>query len=233
MSRGFLFFPPALIRCNRRYNHSVDHQTAWEKRIQQRFPEFEGTATEAEFFNQWAFTGKFVDYGSNSAECGLCGNHRLRYHFLVVHRETGEALWVGSQCVLSFGVSGRLVNQKQRTARQTQEPAASQKSVLQLIDQLQNIYHQVTRSDQRKIRWLVGKFQQSGAFSPKDAAWLFQVMLVCGVRPDFKIFPITLRTKKDRTELKALSLTLRRLLAPSLDEKQRAECVKMGIDLGE
>ena len=211
----------------------MDDLNAWEKRIQQRHPEFENEVDETEFFNQWHFTGRFVDHGSNSAVCGLCGNSKLRYHFLIAHRETGEALWVGSQCVLNFGVSGRLVNQKQRSARQDEAPAASEENVLQLVNQLQNVYQLVTRSDQRKIRWLVGKFQQRGAFSPKDTAWLFQVMLICGVRPDFAAFPLTLRTKKDRAELAELSLTARRLIAPSLTEEQRTECANRGIDLGE
>ena len=207
----------------------MDNRSSWEKRIQQRFPEFHDT--EADFFKQWFFTGKFVDHGANNAVCGLCGNHKLRYHFLVAHRQTGEAIWVGSQCVLHFGVSGTLVGKKQRQARQEQALEANENSVLALIDQLQSIYQQVTQSDQRKIRWLVGKFQRQGAFSPSDIAWLFQVMLVVGVRPDFTLFPIALKTKKQKNELANLSLTARRLIAPSLTEAQQAECKKMGIDL--
>lgn len=210
-------------------------QTDWENRIKRRFLEYQGEGTEEDFFTQWTFTGKFVDHGRPSAACGLCGNQKLRYHFLVAHRETGEAMWVGSQCILNFGVSDKRISKRQRDARRADDAALrhesvlAEKSVLAIIDQLQNVYQQVTQSDQRKIRWLAGKFQQRGAFSPQDAAWIFQVMLVCGVRPEFELFPISLRTKKEKAELLALPLTTRRLVAASLTDGQKVECEKLGI----
>lgn len=208
-------------------------QTDREDRIKQRFPEYRDGGTEEDFFNQWTFTGKFIDHGSPSAVCGLCGNQKLRYHFLIAHRETGEAMWVGSQCILNFGVSDKRISKRQREARressQADDAALGQERVLAIIDQLQNVYHQVTQADQRKIRWLVGKFQQCGAFSPQDAAWIFQVMLVCGVRPEFELFPISLRTKKEKAELSALPLTTRRLVAAGLTDEQKTESEKLGI----
>jgi hypothetical protein len=215
----------------------VDDHSAWEKRIQQRFPAYSEAGSEAGFFDQWVFTGKFIDHGTTSAVCGLCGNQNLRYHFLVAHRETGEAIWVGSQCVLNFGASEKKVAKKRRLARKknrkAQEPAIEEERILAIFDQLQTIYPKVTQNDQRKIRWLVGKFQQCGAFSPEDAAWIFQVMLVCGLQPKFQLFPISLRTKKEKAELAALPLTTRRLVAASLTEEQKATCEEMDIHLGD
>ncbi|HKJ27721.1 MAG TPA: hypothetical protein VJ965_08790 [Anaerolineales bacterium] len=207
----------------------MDDQTAWEKRIQQRFPTLLDKGSEAEFFAQWIFTGKFVDHGANTAVCGLCGNQKLRYHFLIAHRETGEAVWVGSQCVLNFGVSKKRMTRKQSEARRARNAAAAEEKIPTIIDQLQQVYPLVTQSDQRKLRWLVGKFQQTGSFSPQDAAWVFQVMQICGIQPDFEVFPLSLRTKKEKAELAGLPLNARRLVAASLTETQKTECRKLGI----
>lgn len=96
---------------------------------------------------------------------------------------------------------------------------------------LQGIYLMASASEQRQIRWMVGKFQRRGGFSPADLGWLFTASLASGIRLDPQLFPMILRTKKDRGELRGLSASALAWLGPALTDKQRAKLGEMGISL--
>ena len=86
----------------------------WKQRLTARYPDFQAGEDEQAFFRQWTHTGQFKDHGKPTAVCDLCGNTGLRYHFLVANRQTGEAIWVGSECVLNFDLSEAAVHARQR-----------------------------------------------------------------------------------------------------------------------
>ena len=210
----------------------MDDEYSWEERLQQRFEGYQKEGTE--FFRQWAYTGSFRDYGQPSAVCEMCGTPGLRYHYLVAHRTTGEAIWVGSQCVLNFELGEETQKHRlkaQRDAQQALHEQIHQDRVQSLIEQLQAAYQKAGQSEQRKIRWMVGKYQRRGAFSPSDAAWLLQVMLVCGVQPEVENFPISLRTKREKAELRGLSVTEKKLVTACLTDEQKQLCTQLGIRL--
>lgn len=205
----------------------------WKQRLAVRYPEFGTEEDECAFFRQWTHTGQFRDYGKPSAVCELCGNPGLRYHFLVANRHTGEAIWVGSQCVLNFDLSEGEMQVRQRQARQQNDEAANleatREQLTAMLAQLQGIYQLASASEQRQMRWMVGKFQRRGGFSPADLGWLFTAMLASGSRLDARLFPLILRTKKDRQELRGLSASALAWLAPALTEKQCEKLGEMGI----
>lgn len=62
-------------------------------------------ARQTEDLSHWVFTETARDRGSARACCGLCGQRNLRYIFLVRNRRTGRRMWVGSSCILKFGLS--------------------------------------------------------------------------------------------------------------------------------
>ena len=74
----------------------------WEEKVKRKLQ----AGGEAEEFSralrQWKHTGAFKDHGAAIAACELCGHSGLRYHYLIANQQTGEALWVGSQCILNF-----------------------------------------------------------------------------------------------------------------------------------
>ncbi|MBN2046159.1 MAG: hypothetical protein JW757_14140 [Anaerolineales bacterium] len=211
----------------------MEKSDQWQLRLAARYPEIQ--AGEENFFNQWTHTGQFRDHGKPIAVCDLCGNRGLRYHFLVAHRQTGEAIWVGSQCVLNFDLSEGAMLVRQRQARQVTEEAAkveaNQTQLIHMLSQLQGIYQLASKQEQRQIRWMVGKFQQRGGFSPADLGWLFAAMLASGHQLDPASFPLILRAKKDRQELHQLSISALNWLKPALTEKQCQKIAEMGIRL--
>lgn len=174
---------------------------------------------------EWRFTGFVTDHGKTVARCGLCSHTGLRHHFLIANGQTGEALWVGSQCILNFDISVRsTVGKKLSGRKQIQQELKHQvetAKVTKLLAPLQQLYQRVGKADRRKVHWAVGKFQRRGAFSPKDLAWLFQAMQLVGIDYSAQDYLLTLRSKQDRLEYGQLPLTARNMIEPCLTAKQR------------
>ena len=174
---------------------------------------------------EWKFTGSFTDHGKPQAVCGLCGNTGLRYHFLIANQQTGEAIWVGSQCILNFDLSISQISKRPSSSRKEKQTDLKQHieaaRVTMLLRPVQQLYYQVGKADRRKIHWAVGKFEHRGAFSPKDLAWLFQAMKMLGIGFQAQDYPLTLRAKQDRLEFSQLPLTARSMIEPCLTENQR------------
>lgn len=62
-----------------------------------------GTLPQA--FKEWFFTEKTHDHDTADATCELCGKEEIRYHFEIENEFTHNRLWVGSHCILKFGLS--------------------------------------------------------------------------------------------------------------------------------
>jgi hypothetical protein len=56
-------------------------------------------------FAEWRFTGATVDHETPKAQCELCDQDRLRYHFEIRNDHTGHRLDIGSECILKFRVA--------------------------------------------------------------------------------------------------------------------------------
>jgi hypothetical protein len=167
---------------------------------------------------EWRFTGSFKDHQAPNALCELCGNTGLRYHFQIVNQITGEALWVGSQCILNFDLSKTRIRRAKKNHIQSELEAAR---FTRLIPPIQKLYEQVGKADRRKIHWAVGKFERRGGFSPKELAWLFQAMMLLQISFPAEEYPLTLRSKQDRQEYSLLPITTRNLIDKCLTVDQR------------
>jgi hypothetical protein len=61
--------------------------------------------TLPEAFKEWEVTGELIDHEHADEHCQLCDNEGLRYHFGIENHLTDGHLWVGSQCILRFGIT--------------------------------------------------------------------------------------------------------------------------------
>lgn len=200
--------------------------TNWTKKISSHILAVSQETNDAsKAFKEWQFSGSITDHGKPVAQCGLCGHTGLRYHFMIANRNTGEALWVGSQCILNFDISipqtaGRKPPSRKEKQKELKNYAENIR-ITKLLIPLKELYQQVGKADRRKVHWAVGKFQRRGAFSPKDLAWLFQAMRLVGIGYHAQDYPLTLRTKQDRLEFNQLSLTARAMIEPCLTDIQQ------------
>jgi hypothetical protein len=186
---------------------------------------------EIQDYAQWTHTGQFRDHGAAKAVCQLCGNTGLRYHFLVAHRKTGEAIWVGSQCILNFDLPPEVVKARKSQFKKQTAAEKDHQQLMVVLREAQEIYECLEERDRWKIRWIVGRYQQRGGFSPADLAWLFQAMAIGGLVPSFHNYPVVLRSKADRYEIKNLGVTGLRMISICLSAAQRKKCEAWGIRL--
>ncbi len=56
-------------------------------------------------FREWYFTEEIFDHVQPTEICQLCDKEELRYHFQIKNENNGNMLWVGSKCILKFGLS--------------------------------------------------------------------------------------------------------------------------------
>jgi len=85
--------------------------------------------TLPEAFEEWSFTYRTIDHEDASESCQLCEKESLRYHFQIKNSLTGKLLWVGSQCILKFGLS--IFEGNHRLS-----PADAKKKLDRLLDQM-------------------------------------------------------------------------------------------------
>jgi hypothetical protein len=55
--------------------------------------------------SDWSFTEAVQDRGSARGRCALCDRRNLRFMFQVRNRHSGDQMWVGSSCILKFGLT--------------------------------------------------------------------------------------------------------------------------------
>lgn len=173
----------------------------------------------------WVFQDRVVDHGKGKARCELCGNTNLRYHFLIAQRETGEVMWVGSQCITQFGVDFYSRNgvriRTEKARKNAVKYAVKAEQLYALMQPLHALFEGLSREQQRRVRWIVGKFDQRGGFAPDELDELFYGMEQRGIAYDAALYPVTLRSKQDKAGLRKMTTTGLRRIWGSLTEKQR------------
>ncbi len=78
---------------------------SYTKRVRNSILPLSVGKTLPEAFEEWSFTEETIDHEEAIETCQLCGQMDLRYHFEIRNSLTKNTLWVGSHCILKFGVS--------------------------------------------------------------------------------------------------------------------------------
>lgn len=84
---------------------SRQSMSSYPQRVRDNILPLSVGSTLPEAFEEWSFTEQTGDHGEPIETCQLCEQEDLRYHFEIRNSLTGHTLWVGSQCILKFGVS--------------------------------------------------------------------------------------------------------------------------------
>lgn len=191
----------------------------WEQKVRGKLQPSDNTAEFSQTLQSWKHTGAFKDHGAPTASCELCGHTGLRYHYLIANQHTGEALWVGSQCVLNFEASQRARLSKRKRARRRKQidPALEE----QLMAPLVALYDLLSPERRRRLHWVVGRFRERGGFSPDELLMVFKALQREGIPYQPELYPVTLRAKRDRIAVIAMGKADRAMIWPCLTEKQR------------
>lgn len=78
---------------------------AYPQRVRENIFPLSFGSTLPEAFEEWSFTENTEDHERPVESCQLCEQEALRYHFEIRNSLTKRTLWVGSLCILKFGLS--------------------------------------------------------------------------------------------------------------------------------
>jgi hypothetical protein len=179
-------------------------------------------------FDEWRVSGEVRDYGSGVADCGLCDQERLRYHFRIDNRYTSKTLWVGSRCILRFGVAvyegtRRLTgSQAERKLNELIEDAR-QRACLKAL-------REVARKEANDILTnAISYFQEHGSLSPRLAFVVLWRLREHGIDHNPLLFKVNLRRQKYMRDLEEMPANKVRLLWPALSASQRKKAKEAGV----
>jgi len=184
-----------------------------------------GTLPEA--FEEWSFTEETVDHEQPIENCELCEQEQLRYHFEIRNSITKNTLWVGSQCILQFGVSvfedGRKL-----------PPNLAKKKLGRLVQKMrmESCIKALERLDAKEnndiLRKALEHYRRNKSLTPKFAFVVFWRLQRNNIDHSSSFFKISLRRDRHKTDLKEMPLSRVHLLWPAMSPSQRKMAISMG-----
>lgn len=184
-------------------------------------------STLPEAFEEWTFTEHTEDHEQPIETCQLCEQESLRYHFEIRNSLTRNTLWVGSHCILKFGLSvfenGRRLSAsdaKKKLARLTQQ--MHQQSCIKSLETLAK-----AENDERLIGAL-DYYRKNHYLTPKYAfivLWRLQCHKI-DHSPSF--FKVNLKRDKYQQDLSAMKLSHVHTIWPALSSTQRSMAIRFG-----
>lgn len=184
-----------------------------------------GTLPEA--FEEWSFTERTEDHEQPIETCQLCEQEALRYHFEIRNSLTNKTLWVGSQCILKFGLSvfesGRRLSESD--AKKKLERLMQQMRLESCIRALEKL---ATAEKNEILSNALLYYRKNKYLSPKFAfvvLWRLQSNKI-DHSPSF--FKISLKRDKYQNDLRSMSLNHVHTIWPELSSSQRDMAIRMG-----
>lgn len=180
-----------------------------------------------EAFEEWTFTDEIRDHEEPVETCQLCEQEQLRYHFMIRNALTKEVLWVGSQCILKFGLSVfedglRLSGQqaKKKLDRLTQQMRLD--SCIKALENLAEV------ENNEILHNALDYYDENKCLTPKQAfvvLWRLQKNKI-DHSPSF--FKVSLQKQKYRDDLRDMEPSRVRLIWPALSSSQRRLAEELG-----
>ncbi|WP_197339756.1 hypothetical protein [Ralstonia solanacearum] len=178
-------------------------------------------------FEEWSVTDRIIDHGAPNETCQLCGKDELRYHFEILNVFTGGKLWVGSHCILKFGLS---VFEN----GQALSPAAAKKKIHRLMEQVRQqscirALEALAASESNDILYNALRYFRTHKFlSPKHASVVLWQLEKHQIDHNPSFFKINLKHARFKEQLEGMEGWRIRLLWPALTSSQREVARRYG-----
>lgn len=184
-------------------------------------------STLPEAFEEWSFTERTEDHEQPIETCQLCEQEALRYHFEIRNSLTNKVLWVGSQCILKFGLSvfesGRRLSEsdaKKKLERLMQKMRLE--SCLRALKKLA-----IAEKNEILSNALL-YYQKNKYLSPKFAFVVLWRLRSNKIDHSPSFFKINLRRDKYQNDLRSMSLGHVHTIWPALSSSQRDMAIRIG-----
>lgn len=180
-----------------------------------------------EAFQEWYFTENVYDHEESIAQCGLCDQEELRYHFKIRNEYTKHELWVGSKCILKFEVSVFDENKKLGCAE-------AKKKLDKLTQQMQHescirALEKLANDEQNEILFNALNFYMKNKYlTPKYAFVVFWRLKENSIDYHPSFFRINLQKEKYKDDLKNMLSQRVRIFWNALTPSQRQLAMRLG-----
>jgi hypothetical protein len=178
-------------------------------------------------FEEWSVTENVVDHETPQETCELCGQESLRYHFEIRNSLTKHTMWVGSQCILRFGLS-----MFENGLALSSEDA--KKKINRIMDQMRQdacirALERVAHAEKNEILTnALNYFKKNKYLSPKQAFVVLWRLDKNDIDHSPSFFKIDLKHDKFKAQLRQMELSRVRVLWPALSSSQREIAVRYG-----
>lgn len=184
-------------------------------------------STLPEAFEEWSFTERIHDHEQPTETCELCEQESLRYQFEIKNSLTHNILWVGSQCILKFGLSvfeeGRRLSgsdAKKKLDRLMQQMRLE--SCIRALERLALAENNAILSN------ALVYYKKNKYLSPKFAFVVLWRLQKNNIDHSPSFFKVNLKRDKYQQDLKAMALSHVHTIWPALSSSQRDMAIRMG-----
>jgi hypothetical protein len=171
-------------------------------------------------FAEWQFTGETRDYRTATEVCQLCEQENLRYHFLIASNRTKARLWVGSSCILRFGVG--VFEEGERLS-----PKRAQRKLNALVEEMRHesclsALEEVATAEENPILLNALRYYRDyGYLTPRFGAVVLWRLSEHKIDHNPSFFKISLKRQKYRDDLAQMSRIQVRTIWAALSPSQR------------
>lgn len=183
--------------------------------------------TLPEAFEEWSFTESIEDHEKPIETCQLCEQESLRYHFEVRNSLTKNTLWVGSQCILKFGLS--VFESGCRLSK-----SDAKKKLDRLIQQMRlesciRALEKLASTEKNEIlsNALV-YYRKNKYLSPKFAFVVMWRLQSNNIDHSPSFFTVNLKREQYQQDLRAMELSRVHIIWSALSSAQRQMAIRMG-----
>ncbi|MFZ2524606.1 MAG: hypothetical protein WAW87_04755 [Candidatus Ferrigenium altingense] len=184
-------------------------------------------STLPEAFEEWSFTERTEDHEQPIETCQLCEQEALRYHFEIRNSLTNKILWVGSQCILKFGLS---VFESGRRLSESDTKKKLERLMQQMrLESCMRALEKLAIAEKNKILSNALLYYRKNKYlSPKFAFVVLWRLRSNKIDHSPSFFKINLKRDKYQNDLRGMSLGHVHTIWPALSSSQRDMAIRMG-----
>ncbi|MBL7153448.1 MAG: hypothetical protein ISS79_07000 [Phycisphaerae bacterium] len=178
-------------------------------------------------FKEWYFTERTEDHEQAIADCELCNQEQLRYHFEIENKDTHNRLWVGSSCILKFKVAvferGILLDEKR-----------TEKKLSALINKMRldsciNALRKLSLSESSDIlKNALDYYLKNKYLTPKFAFVVFWRLKTNRIDHHPSFFKVSLKRDRYKRDLAQMPLSRVHMIWPALTSSQKQIAIRSG-----
>lgn len=201
--------------------------TSYPKRVAENILPLSVSGTLPEAFKEWEFTEKVLDHEIAEANCELCDQEELRYHFEIENRNTKYRLWVGSSCILKFEVQvfeeGALLDSVE--AKKKLEALRRKMRLESCLGALQKL----ANAEANQILTSALEFYQKNKYlTPKFAFVVFWRLSENQIDHSPSFFKVSLKRSKYKEDLRKMPSERVQMFWAALSTSQRKFAIECG-----